>query len=411
MSHAGNASPNADPLPQPRLIRAVAVGNRITRAAGATEATFNTELARIIGLAVPHLDPERPNLLVLGELLGLPAGLIGPRGGLARRAWSARSALALLALANGPRIARILRRWPGTPLPRALLLALTDTLYRPFVTCLSRLAALHRTHIVASTLAPRVRRSADPREIALYRHPRAYYCYAPTGPEVYNAAIVFGPDGAQLGRVEKVNLTPLERDTLRLTPGRLDDVRAIPTAAGRLGVAISLDAFTPAYLLRLAEDGAEIVVQPDANAQLWAAPTQTADWQPQEWLDAVLGSVQPAYTGLRYNVCAMQTGLFYDLVFDGQSSITAAAPTPPDADAAHAFVGTEGYVDPRSGAAYLGRMLAVAPWVMDDPAVSHPGLSVAERRARLTEVGAALLPGGKRAGDFRESVIAADLRL
>jgi hypothetical protein len=38
-------------------------------------------------------------------------------------------------------------------------------------------------------------------------------------------------------------------------------------------------------------------------------------------------------------------------------------------------------------------------------------LSVQERRARLVEIGAALLPRGKRAGDFRESVIAADLSL
>lgn len=411
MTLSGNAAPNAAASSSARLVRAVAVGNRMSMAAGESEAAFCSELARIVGLAVPHLAKGRPNLLVLGELLGLPAGLIGSRSRLARHARGTRMALALLTLANAPRLSRILHRWPGTPLPRALLLTLTDTLYRPFFTSLSRLSALHGAHIVATTLAPRVRRSVDPRDIALYGEPGAYYCYAPTGPEVYNAALIFGPDGAQIGRVDKVHLTPLERDTLHLTPGRLEDVRVMATAAGRLGIATSLDAFMPAYLRRLAEEGAQIVVQPDANAQLWTAPSQTCEWQPQEWLNAVLGSVQPAYPSLRYNVCAMQTGRFFDLVFDGQSSITSAADTPPEHDPTRAFVGNDGYLDTRTGVPFAGRMLAVAPWVMDDPILGNPALSLQERRARLAEVGSALLPRGKRAGDFRESVIAADLSL
>lgn len=404
--------PSHTPRPaSTRLVRAVAVGNRIDLAAAATEESFSTELARVVGLAVPHLVSDRPDLVVLGELLGLPAALIGPHARLARSARRANTALTMLATAYLPRVIHYLRRWPGTPLPRALLLALTDTLYRPFVNALSRLAAVHATHLVATTLAPRVRRSTDPRDIMRFGRPGVSYCYVPTGPEVFNAAFVFGPDGTQLGRVNKVYLTPDEIQMLKLSPGRLEDVHPIPTVAGRLGVAISLDAFMPDYLRHLADEGAEIVVQPDANEQLWAAPSRTYLWQPQEWLNSVLGSVQPAYPGLRYNVCAMQTGLFYDIVFDGQSSITAAASTPPAADPARNFVGNNGFFDTRTGAPFLGQMLAVAPWVCDDPVLAEPRLPLATRRAQLSATGADLLPGGKRAGAFRESVIWADLAL
>lgn len=390
-----------------RLVRVVAVGNRINVAAAATEASYHAELARIVGLAAPHLVPDRPNLLALGELLGLPAGLAGSRGLLARRARTAQTALTLLALAYLPRVLTYRRRWPGIPLPRALLLALTDALYRPMYETLSALAVRHHTHIAATTLAPRVRRSTDPRDIRRWGRPGADAVYLPLGPEVYNAALVFGPDGALLGRVNKVYLTHSELTTLHLTPGNLDDVRVIATPAGRLGVAISLDAFTPEYLRHLEAHEAEIVVQNDANDTLWAGPGAGHEWQPAEWLNSVLGSIQPIYPHLRYNVCPMQTGNFFDIPFDGQSTITAradAAPTTP-----HAFVGVDEYIHTVTRDPLLGRFLAVSPWIVDDPAVAEPALSLAARRARLHAIGKELLPGGARANQYRESVVWADL--
>ncbi|MEO7003431.1 MAG: nitrilase-related carbon-nitrogen hydrolase [Ktedonobacterales bacterium] len=257
------------------IIRVIAVGNRINLAAAATEASYCAELERIVGLAVPHLAPDHPNLLVLTEVLGLPAALTGPPGALARRAPTASAALTVLALAHLPRIQRIRQHWPRISFARALLLARADALYRPFAATLSRLAATHSTHIVATTLAPHGHISAYPDEIACWGRPGAKSAYVPDGPEVYNAALVFGPDGRLLDRVDKVFLTHSERTLLDLTPGKLDNVRVIPTSAGRLGVAISLDAFTPDYLRHLDAQQAEIVVQPDANDQLWAAPSQT----------------------------------------------------------------------------------------------------------------------------------------
>src|SRR5579863_4869995 len=132
MSNQPSLSPDSSRA-EPLLVRAVAIGNRLDVGAAATEERFVAELERIVSLASEHLSDKQPNLIVLGELLGLPAGLAGPRGWPARHASTARSALALLAAAYAPRVLYYRHRWPGTPLARALLLALTDALYRPFV--------------------------------------------------------------------------------------------------------------------------------------------------------------------------------------------------------------------------------------------------------------------------------------
>lgn len=390
-----------------RLVRVIAAGNRMRLVA--TEAAFRAELERVVGLAAPHIASDRPALVVLGELLGLPAALTGPRGLLARRARSSRAALSLLALAHARRILAYRRRWPGISLARALLLALADQLYRPLYETLSAQARQLGVYLVATTLAPRVSRSTGPRAIRRWGTPGAQAVYLPTGPEVYNAALVFGPDGALLGRVEKVNLTAAERATLDLTPGRLEDVRVIPTAAGRLGVAISLDAFTPTYLRHLDAQGAEIVVQNDANDAPWAGPGSASAWQPQEWLDSVLGSLQPDYPILRYNVCAMQTGNFFDLVFDGQSSITARADTPPPMPLG--FIGVDDAVSVATGRPLLGTFLACGPWVEEDPGTSQPDLTLAQRRRWLAAIARELRPGGARANQYRESVVWADVAL
>lgn len=403
---AAEEAEEAEEAERTTRVRAVAVGNRIRLPA--TEQAFIAELERIVSLSAEHFTARGPNLLVLGELLGLPAAFAGSRSLLARRAPTAQVAMTEMALTLLPRLLRCRRMWPGISLPRALLLASTDAVYRPFAETLAWLAKRYHTHLVATTLAPVVRHSDDPREIARWGRWGAQSVYVPAGPEVYNAALVFGPDGALLGRVNKVFLTKSEREMLDLTPGQLADVRAIPTAAGRLGVAVSLDAFTPEYLRHLDAQGAEIVLQPDANDQPWAAPSQTWEWQPAEWLNAVLGSVQPLYPHLRFNVCAMQTGNLFDIVFDGQSSISAReAPAPHWPDGG--FVGVDEATHTVTGASLTGGFLAVAPWVMIDPLTAEPQLTLAERRARLAALGRDLLPGGGQANRYREAAVWADL--
>jgi predicted amidohydrolase len=441
---------------QGAVVRAVAVGNKLNVAAAVSEASYVAELERILTLAEPRLMLDRPNLVVLTEVLGLPAALMGNRGALARRPPGTKSALTLLGLAalaprfrridlrwvgaglaaaglanaaltaylrksrlalgllavgQGDRVARCLRTWRGISPTRALLLASCDTLYRPLVETLSRLAVKYSATIVAGTLAPEVRRSSDPREVRRWGRVGADCVYIPTGPEVYNTALVFGPDGALLGRVNKVFLTASDREQLDLSPGQLEDIQVIPTPAGRLGVAISLDAFTPQYIRHLDAAGAEIVVQPDANDTRWAGLTrETRRWQPEEWLVSVLGSIQPKYRNLRYNICAMQTGNLYEIPFDGQSSITAQRDEPlPKPAPDHTFIGLDEHVNATTGEPLLGEFLAVAPWVVEDPAIHEPTLSLDERRKRLAEMSVDLLPKGRKGNQYRETAIWADL--
>src|SRR2546427_11089301 len=87
-----------------RLARLIAVGNRISLQAAVTEESFSAELERIVGQAVPHLAQDRPNLVVLGEELGLPLALCGWRGYIPSRVHNANVALSMLAFAFDRRI-------------------------------------------------------------------------------------------------------------------------------------------------------------------------------------------------------------------------------------------------------------------------------------------------------------------
>lgn len=391
-----------------RTVRGIAVGNRLNVAAWQDDASAQAEILRIVGLAVPHLAATMPNVIVLGELLGLPGALMGRRGALARHRKTSRGALTALAVACLPDVLAMRRRWLGISLARALLLARTDALFRPLAVALPRLARQHNATIVAGTAAPEVIRSTEARDIRRWGQPGATEVYLPAGPDVYNCALLATPDGV-IHRVNKVFPTESERATLDIAAGRLADVQVIDTPAGRLGIAISLDAFTPEYLRCLDELGAEMVLQPDANDQLWAAPSKTCDWQPQEWLNSVLGSVQDDYPHLRANICAMQTGNFFDVTFDGQSSITQAGPDIPNP--VDNFVGNDGFIHTVTGGQMTGKLLAVAPWVVPDPILRDAALDLATRRHMLHTAGLQLLPGAPRAGQFREVAISADIVL
>lgn len=390
-----------------RSARLIAVGNRINMQAAVSEQRFIAELERIVGLAEPHIRPDRPTLVVLGELLGLPLAVSGWQGAFARQQRSADLAISSLAPAYFSRMRYYRGLYPGISLPRALLLSLTDTLYRPFVAALSYLAAKHHIYLSASTLTPHVRYSRDGEDIRRFGRRGQGKVFLPAGPEVYNTGFLWGPEGGLYGTTDKVFLTESEQTVLDLTPGNLEEVRPIETELGKVGLAISLDAFTPEYLRCLDCQGTRIIIQNDANDQPWAAPSKSWEWQPQEWLNSVLGSVQEEYPSLQYNICAMQVGNFFDTTFDGQSTITAKGPEEPDLN----FVGNEGFYHTVTGQPLKGKLLAVSPWAIEDPGRSDPSLSLSERRNWLQGYGRQLCAGGEHANQYRESVIWADVEL
>jgi len=392
-----------------RPARFIAVSNRMNVQAATTEQRFTAELESIVELAVPYLATERPNLVVLGEILGLPLALTGKRGYLSRRMHTSNVAISMLALGYARRMLHYRYQYPGISLVRSLLLSLSDVLYRPFVTTMSRLAATHSIYVSASTITPHVYCSTDPTDIRRFGRRYTDKVFLPAGPGVYNTGFLWGPDGTLLGTTDKVFLTESEKATLDLTPGNLEDVHIFETAIGNIGIAISLDAFTPEYLRHLDNHAACIVIQNDANDQPWASPSKTADWQPQEWLNSVLGCLQDEYPHLYFNICPMQVGNFFDLTFDGQSTITMKSEREPDPWCN--FVGNDGFVHTVTGAALKGDILAISPWVVEDPIRETPGMSVAERRATLAQVGKQLLPGGAQANQYPEAAIWADVAI
>lgn len=387
--------------------RLIAVGNRINLKSATSEATFVAELARIVKLAVPHLAADRPNLVALGEVLGLPLALAGKRGSLPRRMHSASVAMSMLALSYTRRILYYRRLFPGISPVRALLLSLSDVLYRPFTETLSQLAARHHIYLAASTIAPHVSCSTDAGKVSRFGKKQVGRVYLPVDAGVYNTGFLWGPDGSLIGTTDKVFITESERTTLDITPGELDQVRPFETELGKIGMAISLDAFTPEYLRRLDDQGTQIIVQNDANDGVWAGPSATCEWQPQEWLNSVLGSLQDEYPHLLYNVCPMQVGNFFDIIFDGQSTITMKSDCPPEPHCN--FVGNDGFYHTATGKPFKGRVLALSSWAAPDPALTDSTLSLAERRALLTSFGKQLRPGGARANQYPEAAIWADI--
>ena len=327
--------------------RLIAVGNRINLQAATTEQSFSAELERVVSMAVPHLAKDRPNLVALGEILGLPLAITGKRGYLSRHMHTSNVAISMLALGYARRMLHYRHLYPGISLVRSLLLSLSDVMYRPFETTLSRLAARHSIYLAATTVTPHVRCSTSTADINRFGRRNAGKVYLPDGPGVYNTGFLWGPDGRLIGTTDKVFLTDSEKATLDLTPGELGNVNAFETEIGKIGMAISLDAFTPEYLQTLDSLETCIVIQNDANDQLWASPSKTYEWQPQEWLNSVLGCIQDDYPHLYFNICPMQVGNFFDVTFDGQSTITRKSGNEPDPSCN--FVGNEGFVHTVTG--------------------------------------------------------------
>ncbi len=390
-----------------RSVRLFAIGNRINVQAAKTPQHFSIELERIVRLAVPDLAQERPNLIVLGEVLGLPLALSGPQGILSRSMHSASNAITLLSPAYARRMLHYRRVYPGISLVRSLLLSLSDVLYRPFVTTLSHLAAKYSVYLSATTIVPHVQRSISSVDVRHFGQRGAKSVYLPESSGIYNTGFLWGPDGKLLGTTDKVFITEGEQKTLDLSSGDLNAVQAFPTEFGKVGFAISLDAFTPEYLRRLDELEVQVIMQNDANDQLWTLPSKACAWQPQEWLNSVLGSVQEDYTHLSYNVCPMQVGNFFDITFDGQSTITKKSNNEPDPKCN--FVGNEGFFHTVTGKPFKGDILAVSPWFMEDPGREDASLSLEQRRTLLTQAGIQLLSGGKHVNRYPESVIFTDI--
>ncbi|HEV7731076.1 MAG TPA: hypothetical protein VGR62_02895, partial [Candidatus Binatia bacterium] len=389
-------------------------------------------------------DPAAPPaaLVVFPESTGLIAAFIGSRGATARLQPNAPLAIVSLVGPYGPQMAHYSAKFPGQPLVRNLVVALTDTLYRAVYETFRDLAIAHGVYLaVSADIAParRIEEADDPALVALLRdpdEPGRTYAYEATSPRAANVTWVFAPDGAILvpdgnggslraptetggelrGSIDKAYLTPIEQPPpgeaagLSLAAGPVRAMEVLDTPVGRLAIVISKDAWMVDVNDRFVAKGADVVLQPEAFSS-WAY--DTTEWSPDVFKEGGFANLQknPEWA---VNVNASMTGNLLDITFDGQSAILGRrqkidpGPLSPD----NAWVGQ----NPDTG------FLAVAPWIIPDPGIADGSLTLAARRAALAAAGAPLLPGsgvpcggslvvGSCENGYREAVVFADVEL
>lgn len=97
---------------------------------------------------------------------------------------------------------------------------------------------------------------------------------------LYNVSIIYGPLGMPTGLVRKVYPTTVEKPFCASGAAGADNV--FDTPAGRLGVLVCANSWTPALYDRLRENGAEFVAVPSfgAEPEKWNAPWGGYDGQP-----------------------------------------------------------------------------------------------------------------------------------
>lgn len=195
---------------------------------------------------------------------------------------------------------RIRRRASFT---RGLLLAHQKETVASFIKTFSLLAKEYSSYVVAGSI-PMTGKS-----LSLYTKEESR-----DRKRLYNTSLLFNPQGEIIGHQKKVHLTELEgKKGLDLSPGALDELHAIPTPLGKIGIVICYDAFHHDALKKMAQEGAEILVQPTANPKPWD------EWQQEEWLLGMEMSMRE-YPFI-YGINPMLTGQFLDLPFAGQSTI------------------------------------------------------------------------------------------
>lgn len=403
--------------------------------------------------AVPLMRPGLPMLVVYNEDIGLMTLAIGSRGRSVREQATTplrgpagdgvplgiAAALAQINAAYAPQVAAYQARFGPLDPRKQVFVAATDTFARAYSQTFSEIALDYGVYVVASNNQPRFRVSRDPAEIALFKDPDLVSVdevYIATSPRVTNQTHLWAPfvvdptapRGEQnlLFRNEKVPITPIERDLIALDEGPATGPEAVANASGaavagfRLGFATSLPAFAwgygfghrPADLKPCADVrisympcmdalGVEVVVQAEANPGRWATER---GWQPLSWMESTWRTVAEPTVRFRYNITPHLVGNLLDLVFDGQSAITArgARGTPKH------YVGNLEF-DPMTESeeyyrVYAGgktEFLALAPWVVPDAP-----------RAQLRAVGAQLAPGSGDAleNDYLETAVWADFK-
>jgi glycerophosphoryl diester phosphodiesterase len=362
--------------------------------------------------------------------LGAPAGDAAPAG--------IAGALVAMNAAYAPQVAAYQARFGPIDPRKQVFVAATDTFARAFSQTFSDIARDYGVYVVATNNQARYEASRDPLDIALFADPDLEDVdrgLRRDDPVVTNQTVIWGPDDVDpdapagernlLFRNDKVPLTSLEQDLIGLDEGprpargarqrRRRGRRGVPPRVRDVAAGLHLGAPVrerPADLEPCADTrltfmpcmdalGVDTVIQAEANPTRWA-DYQAGGWQPLEWMESTFRSVVEPTVGFRYNVTPHMVGNLLDLVFDGQSAITARGATAPPRH----YVGTTEFdpaEDPAAYERYVGshpEFLALADWVVPDAP-----------RSDLRAVAARLAPGSgdPLENDYLETAVWADL--
>jgi hypothetical protein len=438
--------------PRPHALRVFEIQFRQEPARVVSAASFSRAIDCVMRAEVaPYLAPERPNLVVFDEDLGIETLAIGPRGAAARglllrgvpschRQGSPCATLATLrALDSG--YGRALRYLaPRFPALQSELgkpfVAATDTFVRVFMETMASEARRYGVYVIASNSQAPFRLTRDPAAVAAMRDPGTPYprfVYAPTSGRAYDQTFLWGPkvvhphEPAPISNLiadnRKVPLTSFEAALgFAAGPSRGPAARAnlrpvlIPGTRASLGFATSLPAFvygsprsghecddvSITYMRCLDRLGANVLIQADANDGQWTGPDGSdfrEQWQPLSWMGSAWRAVSDPSVRFTYAVNPMMVGSLSDTPFDGQSAILERGRSGDGCN----YVGNRAFIPGQDNPALRGyagakpQFLALAPWaVADGP------------RSLLRKVGSALAAG---AGPYRyvQTALVADL--
>lgn len=365
----------------------------------------------VVPLLLGPADRSRPgptarDLVALPDGMGFLSGLTGSRGGSARRANDLSGALASLLVTYAPQVSDVQNRFPelgARPLPaaRALMLAMTDTFGRVGFESAAALADRLDAYVAVGAVMPERWRIVCTSRAAMPPLPGGRGCDAEAPsrvsalrttdegdrPYAYEAlsarpnavTLVFDPTGRLVAQMPKAYLAPAELSGgLDLAPGPVSAQAAVPTPVGRLGFALTKDAFMPDVVAKLDAEGAEILVQPSFMAGETVSPSGM--WAPDALKSAGYADMlrHPAIEAV---VVPSLVGNVFDLSADAQGHV-----------ALQPRATRGGPVGNLIGQTVVPGLAAVAPWIAQDPL--SPEEPLPERRRRLGEAGRRLQPNG-----------------
>ena len=290
------------------MVRAIAVQAKWNASDYSSYESFRKKTRSLMSLAAEHMSPGGVNLVVLPEHYGTPLILAASGVHLS----GSEDFESAVRSAVSQRLPSLLWRriTSGVSFVRGLFLDCARSMALDYFGLMTEMARIFGSYLVPGSI--------------MLPDTVSEKTLVPLGSDVYNTALVISPEGRVIGKQRKVHLIDLEgRTGLDATPGKVEWIRSTETDAGKLAVAICLDAYKDDVVEKLVDQGARILLQPSANPEKWE------DALKHGWEKGSLGMVQQ-YDNLLYGINPMMVGEMFGLTFEGMSSITCKASETPD---------------------------------------------------------------------------------